>query len=131
MNRLRIELPYPPSVNHYWRNFNGRSIISAEGRKYKATTHAILTAAGVKPFTGRVAVTVWAWMPDRRRRDVANLEKCLGDSLIKFAYIDDCQIDDVRLVRAGIVKGGTVLVDVQEIEAAALDLSKMRQQMVG
>jgi len=28
-------LPFPPSVNGYWRNINGKTLISAKGRAYK------------------------------------------------------------------------------------------------
>ena len=34
---IEITLPWPPSVNTYWRNFDGRMIISARGREYRET----------------------------------------------------------------------------------------------
>lgn len=34
---LEIALPYPPSVNHYWRHTrSGKHYISEKGRKFKA-----------------------------------------------------------------------------------------------
>lgn len=32
-----LTLPWPPSVNRYWRAVNGRNILSAEGRAYRAS----------------------------------------------------------------------------------------------
>ncbi len=31
-----VELPYPPSVNHYWRRVGDRTLISREGRKFRS-----------------------------------------------------------------------------------------------
>jgi hypothetical protein len=33
---IELTLPWPPSVNHYWRVLRGRMIVSAAGRKYRA-----------------------------------------------------------------------------------------------
>ena len=35
---IRLELPYPPSVNTYWRSVAGRVLISKAGRMYRAAT---------------------------------------------------------------------------------------------
>ena len=32
---IELTLPWPPSVNRYWRTFQGRMIISADGRAYR------------------------------------------------------------------------------------------------
>ncbi len=32
---IEITLPWPPSVNTYWRMFKNRMIISKEGREYR------------------------------------------------------------------------------------------------
>jgi Holliday junction resolvase RusA-like endonuclease len=32
---IHITLPWPPSVNGYWRKWRGRMVISVEGRKYR------------------------------------------------------------------------------------------------
>ena len=31
---VKLSLPYPPSINHYWRNFRGRMVIGQEGRAF-------------------------------------------------------------------------------------------------
>jgi crossover junction endodeoxyribonuclease RusA len=35
MEMIELTLPWPPTVNTYWRNFNGRVLISAKGREYR------------------------------------------------------------------------------------------------
>ena len=32
---IELTLPWPPSMNTYWRTFQGRMIISAKGREYR------------------------------------------------------------------------------------------------
>jgi len=41
---LILEIPYPPSVNHYYRRVGNRMLISREWREYRATNHGWLVA---------------------------------------------------------------------------------------
>lgn len=97
---IRIVLPYPPSVNRMWRTVNGRMILSAEGRKYRLSCRGrVLDSIG----TDRARVTIHAWMPDARRRDIDNLLKAALDVLTHSGlWQDDEQIDDLHIIRAGI-----------------------------
>lgn len=102
-----IVLPFPPSLNRYWRSVNGRVLISKEGREFRE--HVTLMAAGQKwPKFGqdRIAVHIEAWMPDKRRRDLDNLTKATLDALTHAGvWADDSQIDDLRITRAPLVGG--------------------------
>lgn len=40
MPELTLTLPFPPSVNAYWRNIKGRMLISEKGRKFRINTIA-------------------------------------------------------------------------------------------
>jgi len=112
---LEVELPFPPSVNHYWRLWRGRMVISTEGRAYRARVATILRAAGVRPMTGRLAVAIEAFPPDHRRRDLDNLLKALGDSLQHGgAFPDDSQIVWLLIEKAQLVQGGKVMVRITE-----------------
>lgn len=100
MTSADLELPWPPSVNRYWRNVRGRVLISKEGREYR--TAVCLRLAG-EPFgfgTKRIAVSIHASPPDRRRRDLDNLGKAALDAL-QYAgiYADDSQIDHLSFWR--------------------------------
>lgn len=93
-----LRLPWPPSVNHYWRYGHGHFHISPEGQRYKLAVRGIIAAAGVRPLEGNVQIVIDAYPPDRRRRDLDNIEKALLDACVVrhgFAtglYRDDCQI---------------------------------------
>ena len=91
---LELRLPYPPTVNRAWRMVNGRMLLSREGRLYRQRVQAILALAGVRPLDGRLALAVDVTPPDRRRRDLDNVQKGLLDALgAGDAYGDDSQID--------------------------------------
>ena len=115
---IRLILPWPPSVNHYWRRWNGRTIISREGRAYREqVARAIRTLGADRRLAGRLAVEMLLFPPDRRRRDIDNLSKALLDSLqAGGVYRDDNQIFDLRIKRLDIIKGGLVEVAINDIE---------------
>ena len=110
-------LPYPPSVNHYWRKWNNRMVISREGRAYRKDVCARL-APGMggngprkPPSGGRVALAMDAFPPDRRRRDLDNIQKPLLDALEHAGvYEDDSQIDLLLTQRREVTPGGQVIV---------------------
>ncbi len=115
--RLVLELPYPPSVNHYYRSVGPRTLISREGRAYREQVCAILVAAGTETLTGPLALQVEVYPPDRRSRDLDNTLKALLDALEKGgAYRNDSQI--VRLVaeKREPVEGGRTIVRIAEVE---------------
>ncbi|MCW2095347.1 UNVERIFIED_ORG: Holliday junction resolvase RusA-like endonuclease [Enterobacter sp. BIGb0239] len=57
-------------------------------------------------------------MPDRRRRDLDNLQKAAFDALTKAGFwMDDCQVIDYRVVKMPIVKGGRLELTITELEA--------------
>ncbi len=108
-------LPFPPSVNHYWRMVSTRHgcrvLISREGRAYRETVVSALAAAGARAQDGRLDVSIIASPPDRRRRDLDNLLKCTLDSLAHGgAYHDDSQIDRLEIWRGVVTPRGRVTV---------------------
>jgi crossover junction endodeoxyribonuclease RusA len=111
-----LTLPFPPSMNHYWRHFRGMVVISTEGKNYRRTVQAMV---GLNPRTldGRLALTVWAWMPDRRKRDLDNLLKCLLDSCTKAGvWHDDNQIRKLTIADRGVQSPGRVMLRIREID---------------
>ena len=117
MEALRLTLPWPPSVNHYWRRVGNRTLISKEGRLFRKRVLATLTTQHIEPMTGPLAVRIVAHPPDRRRRDLDNIAKSLLDALEHGGvYEDDSQIDRLAIERASVVKGGAVIVEINAIE---------------
>lgn len=113
---IEIALPWPPSVNRYWRTFQGRMIISAEGRSYrKAVADQVLIQRGAKHYDQKLKVEIEAFRPDNRRRDLDNLLKAVLDSLTHAGvWEDDSNIVDLRIYWADIV-GGMLKVKVSEV----------------
>lgn len=106
-----LDLPYPPSVNHYWRRVGNRMLISKSGRAYRREVAARVTIFGFKddPLVGRINASFTAHPPDRRRRDLDNLLKAMLDALEHAGvYHDDSQIDSLTIDRGEIVRGGSV-----------------------
>lgn len=108
----RIDLPFPPSVNHYWRNIvikgHPRTIISSAGRKYRTTVHRIMQTeyADIPCLAESVEIEVKLYPPDRRRRDLDNYMKSLLDSLAGFAFEDDSQIKAAHIRMEPKCEGG-------------------------
>ena len=112
-------LPYPPSMNSYWRRNRGRFHISMEGQRYREVVAAELVAQRVEPFTDgeRLKLIIFATMPDRRLRDIDNIQKPVLDALEKAGlFDDDHQIDDLRTVREAVLKPGSLELVIQPTE---------------
>ena len=114
---LVLCLPWPPSVNRYWRSVGGKVLISREGREYRKAV--VRKVSQLKPLTGPLKVTLLARPPDRRRRDMDNLMKATLDSLAHAnVYEDDSQIDDLRIKRGHVSPhGGEIVAVIQRLEA--------------
>ncbi len=113
---LQFELPYPPSINHYWRRVGSRTLISREGRRFRRNVMAILAAMDIEPLTGPLVVEVEVFPPDNRRRDIDNVQKALLDALEHGgAYDDDSQIMKLTIQKRETVAGGRTLVKIREL----------------
>jgi crossover junction endodeoxyribonuclease RusA len=86
---IKLELPWPPSLNHYYRHVGPRVLISKAGRAYRDAVIAKMRAENVQKMRGDVELVIDAYPPDNRRRDADNIEKCLWDSLIHGGLAED------------------------------------------
>lgn len=118
----RYVLPWPPSVNHYWRNTrrHGRPSKSltaaAEQFRAEAIAHVLCMCGGHWParIDGPLDVTVIHHWPDRRVRDADNYSKGLLDALTHArVWHDDHQVRNLHLLDGERVKGGCVVVAIR------------------
>ncbi len=115
---ITLNLPFPPSVNHYWRYTNGKVLVSHRGRQYREAVK--LACLKIKsPMEGPLKVHLRAFPPDQRRRDLDNLNKAILDAMqAGGVYHDDSQIADLRIVRAHTEKPGWIQAEITPLEIA-------------
>lgn len=93
---MKLTLPFPPSVNTYWRNTRKGVLISASGRSFRSNALADIMEQlrrAPEPITVNVAVSVILYPPDKRPRDLDNYLKAAFDSLTHAGvWVDDKQI---------------------------------------
>lgn len=113
-----IELPFPPSVNTYWRRVGAKTVISKKGRQYRERVQRKVEQLNLETLESRCAVSIYLMWPDRRVRDLDNYPKSLLDSLMHGGLLkDDCSDIVARLTieHSGYQKGGAALVQVNEL----------------
>lgn len=99
MGEVNFEIPWPPSVNRYYRHVGPRVLISREGRRFRRMCVSRL-AGQFRKLAGKVKFTAEFYPPDSRRRDLDNVLKCTLDALVHAGLMeDDSQIKhlDVRM----------------------------------
>ena len=112
-----ISLPWPPSVNRYWRSAMGRVLISEEGRRYRRCVAECCLIKGVRGTAGPLAVSIVAYAPDGRRRDLDNLLKAPLDALTHAgAWEDDSQISDLRIMWGKPSRPGRLEITITEMD---------------
>lgn len=118
-------LPWPPSNNHYWGTRDKYRYLTERGKQYREDVLAACYQAYCgKPAIMRSAVriVIEAQPPDRRARDLDNLLKAPLDALAKAGvFIDDKQVDDLRIYRGGIVSGGRLMITIEATHGKADD----------
>ena len=110
-----LTLPFPPSVNTYWRNITirgaSRTLISKKGREYRDQVIGIVADKARAAIAERLHVAITLHPPDKRRRDVDNYLKAPLDALTHAGvWADDSQIDRLSVTRGDIEPGGRAVV---------------------
>ncbi len=89
-NHICLILPFPPSVNALWRAVRGRNIKSAKGRDYDTRADVCLQQQQPLPrFTQPVSVEAAFGRPDKRKRDIDNFWKTVGDALERNGILEN------------------------------------------
>ena len=118
---LRIDLPFPVSLNTYYKKFRNRLMISEDGRKFRDRVIKIIqkrTEGHRFADDARLSLSVRLITPDRRKRDLDNFcGKALQDALQHSGlFKDDSQIDHCNYIR------GEVSKDDPRVEVYLVDL---------
>lgn len=125
---ISLTLPLPPTINHYYgQRPRGGRYIKPAGLAFRQAVAEIVAMAGYSTLEGRVSLFAAIYPADRRKQDIDNRAKSLQDALTHAGvWLDDEQIDDLRLVRREVVKGGQVKVVIMELPGKAAGTAKRK-----
>jgi crossover junction endodeoxyribonuclease RusA len=105
---IRLTIPFAPSANHSHHYGSGRKFLSKKTKDFRERVQEVVIDAKAR-IEGRIAVFYAIYPPDRRHRDIGNLEKQTTDALmLAGVFDDDEQIDFILMVRREVVKGGMI-----------------------
>ena len=113
---MKLTLPYPPSVNTYWRANGKRRFISKAGILFTQEVILIVKQSKAKSFEERrLAISVVIHPRSKRKFDLDNTLKAILDALMKAGmYNDDSQIDYIEIARGEAVKNGKAVINLCE-----------------
>lgn len=113
---VKFELPWPPSVNRYYRHVGPRVLISREGRRFRMVCVSRL-AGKLRKLAGGIRLSGEFHPPDSRRRDLDNVLKCTLDSLVHAGLMeDDSQIKRIDIsMEEPVPPEGLVYIELEEV----------------
>ena len=120
---LSVDLPFPPSQNSLYRTLPNRGrALTKRAREFRADCLPALTSAPkVRWGNSHLAVEMWLYPPDKRKRDVDNAIKASLDALVYHGVIpDDSRVERLTIERREIVKKGRLTVRVAPISKSLL-----------
>lgn len=109
-----LELPYPLSINRYWRTnyVKKMTYVSERGLNFKKSVMANYGYL-CKPVVGNIELEITIQpkltkkgLPSKELIDLDNGCKCILDSLIGIAYVDDKQVKKITLKYGTAIEGG-------------------------
>ncbi|EFD7711911.1 RusA family crossover junction endodeoxyribonuclease [Escherichia coli] len=125
---MKLILPFPPSVNTYWRHpnkgaFAGKSLISAAGRKFQSAACAAIVEQLRVCQNQRRHLLQWrscCFLPDNRSRDLDNYNKALFDALTHAGvWEDDSQVKRMLVEWGPVIPEGKVEITISKYEKTA------------
>ena len=113
-----FSLPYPPSMNTYWRNFRGRTVISKNGREFREAVIQFVIDNNIPKFGDKkLKLTLILRPRDKRKIDIDNRIKAVLDALEHAGvFDDDFQVDHIEMIRGENIKGGLLHVVIEEMQ---------------
>lgn len=126
--KTQFFLPLPVSLNRLYRAASNHPgvYLSAEGRAWVQEAGYEINRQSIPQIMPPYRVEYAAGRPDKRKRDVANIEKVLSDLLQSSCVItNDCEIADMRLLWADDVPPGQVRVTIETLAEAGIQVKEV------
>jgi len=115
-----IELPWPPSVNHYKVIRKGKMILAQKVRDYFTECRFCVNSMYGKNLDSLLEITIELYPPDLRRRDIDNCIKPILDGMTySKVWLDDSQIKAMHVYMKEKIKGGKVILKISEAKCLA------------
>jgi len=96
---LRVELPLPPTINHYYftNPRTGQRIMTSKAKAWMEEVRQLIKLSArqhswILIEREKVIMQIWVYWSDNRRRDIHNLHKALADAPEGIIYADDRQV---------------------------------------
>ncbi len=124
---IKLEFPYPPSINHYYSYSHGRPVLTQDAKAFRHAVRKIIAGQRLKPFMGPLAIRIEMYPPDQRRRDCDNVQKSVLDAMqLGGLFWDDSQVVWLLTVkRSSRVEGG-IKVQLDDVNPQSLsELAEM------
>lgn len=112
-----LHLPWPPTVNSYYKKGRYGVRISEQGRKFRAEVlEEVEQQFGTfETIDYRMLVETIMYPPDKRKRDLDNYMKPLLDALTEAGvWLDDSLIDQEPVYRGVQVYAGKIAMRIYE-----------------
>lgn len=97
---MTITIPFPPATgNMMWRHSGRKHYLTEKAKRYYFEVAHHVRAQGARfQLIGSLEVSVDVYPPDRRKRDLDNIWKVVGDALTRAGvWEDDSMVHDLRL----------------------------------
>lgn len=117
MTSVILTLPYPPSVNVYWRKRGKVTYLSQRGRLFKTAVAEYVAQHNIMKF-GSSEVEVMIVLRPRRKAGFMDIDNCckavLDSCQDAGVFDDDNQVTKLTVERGTYIKGGACVVVVLE-----------------
>jgi len=118
---IRLDLPYPPSINNYWIASGHRRFISKRGQEFRQAVWIECLQRRV-PKLGSQSLMVHIILQPRNKKlmDIDNCAKAILDSLEHAGIFNsDVQVQKLLIERGEQVKGGGCQVMIEVIPSSS------------
>ncbi len=114
MASFTYRLPFPPSTNSYIRHTSRGHYPTKQAKEFRQAVCESVVVPRV--LRGRLAVHLELIAPTKRKYDVDNrIKSCLDALQIAGVFLDDEQIDELRVTRLHVEAPGACDVTIVEI----------------